>query len=216
MIEPSGQQAQSLPRWAWTFAVALALGALAFFSLIIAAVFDPRPVGDSATAFTVNQVELAAGSDRLDWRQETPDGAGRAAQTWQLVAAHAGGELDSAFGLVVGDPDQALIVAVSPLGYASIWERNASGTQTAVRLPWQPWPHVATGQTANEIWVNLFPDGDHDQIVVRINRELLWAGQVPALGRSVGTWAATYGNSATIDFQRLVRFEAAATESPRE
>ena len=112
------------------------------------------------------------------------------------------------YGLIIGDEKRSLVVAVSPLGYAAIWERGARGDQTLVWLPWQTWPHVATGDASNEIWVDVEPQGDQDKVSVRINRELQWTGQAAARGDQVGLWAASFGDEAGVEFQQLTQFDA--------
>lgn len=203
-----------LPIWLRGAAAALVAGGLVFLIAIAAGTFDPQPVGTLVDETQFSPLTLVGGEEALLWL-DTPAGV-RSARSWQLTAAHTGGERDSGYGLVVGDEERALVVAVSPLGYAAIWEQDATGATTAVWLPWQPWPHVQTGNAANEIWLDLVPNGENDRLAVRVNRELLWQGSIARLGGHVGRWAASYGGETSLDFQRLRRFDGLPTVNATE
>lgn len=197
---------ERLRTWVVPAAVALLAGGLALMIAIATGTFDPRPVGPLFNETGFSPLHLAAGKEALFW--EMSRAGPRAAHSWRLSAALTAGELDSGYGLAIGDEARALVVAVSPLGYVAIWERDAAGEMTAEWLPWQPWPHVRTGEAVNEIWLDIVPDGDVDRLIVRVNRELLWQGAVAVLGSEVGRWAASYGDEATVAFPRLQRFDA--------
>ncbi|MEZ4517755.1 MAG: hypothetical protein R3C44_13330 [Chloroflexota bacterium] len=195
--------------WLRVSAVLLVIGAVGLFSLIAIGVFDPQPVGPRTADFFLYTVPISSQDEVIDWIDNNPV---RHPRTWQLDAAFSSGEPDSGYGLAVGDDDRMLVVGVSPLGYAAVWEQTAGGDETAVWFPWQPWPHVGTDTTPNEIWLDVVPEGDRDRLTVRINRELLWSGQVEALGGSAGIWLASFGDDdAFVDFRQLTRFDAPPT-----
>lgn len=212
MINSPDQQ-EGWPQWLRAAIFLVIAGSLALVSLIVAGAFDPQPLGDVAAEFVLDQAAVVGGQELLQWPAPEIGDSARNSHTWQLTAAHSNGEIDSGYGLALGDDQRALVVAVSPLGYAAVWERDEQGRHTADWLPWQPWPHVKTAQGLNEIWIDVVPEGAADQVTVRINRELLWSGQVAALAGSAGIWASSVGNNATIDFQRLVRYDDGSVPS---
>ena len=118
--------------------------------------------------------------------------------TLRLTAVHKSGEPDVGYGLIIGDEDIAsgdgdiaVTVLVSPLGYVAV-----RVGETAV-VPWQPWPHVHTGAEPNEIWLNVGGVEGNGGVSVRINRELLWAGEVGHLPGRVGLVGENYGGGET-------------------
>lgn len=197
---------------------AATLGLLTLIVVIVIATgaLDPQPAGPQTLDLYLDQTVIAMQDQQMAWLSAVEDEAARQATTWQLTAAFNGGNRDMGYGLALGDPGRGLIVAVSPLGYAAVWERDAAGDTLATHLPWQPWPHVRSGESANELWVDVVPDGEADQVRVRLNRELLWQGMVAPLGVSAGLWAVSYGDMSAVTFRRLARFEAAPTASAKE
>jgi hypothetical protein len=121
--------------------------------------------------------------------------------TLRLTAALGAGEVDSAYGLVIGDETQQLVVAVAPTGYVAIWHNEGQEQQSII--PWRTWPHVGQDDETNELWLDI--EGS-TLTGVRINRELLWQGAQPVAGRRIGLWAETFGESARIDFKLLETF----------
>lgn len=202
------QPEQMWPRWLRLAALGLATGIAGLLALIITGVFDPKPAGPPAASAPIGPVEVAAGAETSQWVPAVRRSAERRPISWRLLAAHRAGELDSGYGLMVGDDARALVVAVSPLGYASIWEQHGLGqAQDLVHLPWQTWPHVATGSALNELWLDVTPVGGQDEITVRINREVLWRGSVTQIGPHAGWWAASFGGAVNVDFRQLTRFD---------
>jgi len=117
--------------------------------------------------------------------------------TLRLTAQHTEGESDIGFGLVTGNADHYLVVAMSPLGYVSIWEET--GEDQITHLPWQTWPHVRPGAAENEIWL----DNDGQQVTVRLNRESLWTGRVDDGENQVGLYGQSFGAPAGVDYSNL-------------
>lgn len=198
-------------RWLRAIGIVVVFGTLGLAGLIAVGVFDPQSAGSVAVSIVPGEVTVGADDEIVVWQPDTTN-APAVAQTWRLSAAHSHGELDMGYGLVIGNDNRALVVAVSPLGYAAVWERNAAGDRSPVWFPWQVWPHVAAGDAANEIWVDVTPQEGQDVVTVRIDRELLWAGQVAPLSDRVGLWAGSFGDEATVDFQQLFQFDASLTE----
>ncbi len=208
MTDAAGSTDLRASAWLRAAAIALTVAAIAFAGLIAAGVFDPQPVGPLTQSYSLEKMAVPAGKDRLNW-VEPPSALEGRTTSWRLTAAHAAGESDSGYGLALGSDDRALVVAVSPLGYAAVWERNAAGEPTTVWLPWQPWPHVAAGQAPNEIWLDIVPGSNGDQVTARVNREVLWSGPVGMLASGSGMWTQSFGNDVTIDFRHLERYDAA-------
>lgn len=186
----------------------LAIAAAVVLSVALG-VFDPRPQGELADTIWPGRLAVGPGETVLEPIALEP--TADAAYTLRLTAAHAGGEVDSGYGLALGDDERTLVVAVSPVGYLSIWEQDAQGNTRVDILPWQPWPHVHGDRAANEIWIDVEPSGELAALTVRLNRELLWQGMRPAPGPRAGLWAGSFGGAAEFDFQRLERFVAAPT-----
>ena len=131
----------------------------------------------------------------------------------RLRAKPSGGETDIGYGLVVGDDDLYLLVALSPLGYLTVryvsdTDEANSGDATRQQskesgLPWQTWPHIRTGEQSNEIWLDV---NDGAVSGVRINRELLQTEDFPLRGNQIGLWVESFGDSAEIDFAEMELF----------
>lgn len=123
-----------------------------------------------------------------------------------MTAAWQEGELDTGYGLAIGDEEDFIVIAVSPLGYVTIsngsWENGQPKLSNPI-VPWRTWPHVRLEQERNEIWVDI---QERKITSVRINRELLWQGEVAAKGQQVGLWTQSFGGSTEIDFQLLESF----------
>lgn len=220
-------QISPLPRQSWRIlglaAVLLLATTVTAIGLISAGFFDPKPAGELTAELPLQPQSVPAGMQRLDWLDYslTADDF-----SLRLTAAHESGELDVGYGLALGGDDAALVVAVSPLGYAAVvpFEPLFSQTESdleeldsmiANRLPvdtgewagaslfeWQLWPHVNTDQETNEIWL----DKNGETMTVRINRELLWNGSVSLSVSQVGLWSGSFDKSGTIDFETLAIF----------
>ncbi|MBP6470510.1 MAG: hypothetical protein KBE23_06875 [Chloroflexi bacterium] len=176
------ERGRSLPWLALLLLAALAIGA----ALISAGVFDP-PVNGVMVGERPLPSPTTLSPDRpfLTWLDEPLPTTN---YTVRLTAVHKFGEPDVAYGLIIGD---AVTVLVSPLGFVAV-----RVGETAV-VPWQPWPHVHTGAEPNEIWLNVGGVEGHGGVSVRINRELLWAGEVGNMTSQVGLVGENYGEGET-------------------
>ncbi|MCA9872796.1 MAG: hypothetical protein KC441_04060 [Anaerolineales bacterium] len=164
--------------------------------LISAGMFDLPLNGMSWRERPLPAQTIPAGNYSLTWIDESlPD----TNYTLRLTAVHQSGEPDVGYGLIVGDKARSMDVLVSPLGYVTV-----RVGETAV-VPWQPWPHVRTGAEANEIWLNMGGVEGNGRASVRINRELLWVGEVGALAGQVGLLGESYGGgeTAVVGWERL-------------
>lgn len=111
----------------------------------------------------------------------------------RLTAVHQSGDPDVGYGLALGDG--AVRVLLSPLGYALV-----EVGETAV-LPWQPWPHVRSGDAANELWLDVGGVAGNGRLAIRLNRELLWQGPIGDLTGLVELVMEGYGGgTAVVDF----------------
>lgn len=180
--------------------------AATLIALIVAGVFDPQPSGPLVSRLGPGPLSLEGSGEMLAW-QPLPWAAAPARHTVRLTAAHVAGEMDSAYGLALGE-GVTLTAAVSPLGEVAVWETAGTGTAPVYHVPWQPWPHVRRGAAANELWLDVARDGEQARVTVRINRELLWEGEVAAPGDEVAAWLASFGGGVTVDFQTLDWFGA--------
>ncbi len=176
-------------RWA---AAALIIFTLLFITLIVGGFLDPKPIGRFDASLPLNSIILPAKSEKLIWLDKPlPEPP----YTLRLTAVYEEGELDSGYGLAVGSNVDYLAVAVSPLGYLSIWQ---TGANAVVLLPWQAWPHVNAGAQPNEIWLDIRENGE---AAIRVNRELLWVDELTAPAGSFGLWGQSFGETAVINFQ---------------
>lgn len=197
------------PASAWR-AVRLAALALLIIAggaivLIAAGAFDPLPGSPPTQATAPGPLSLPGRGEALH-PQPNPF-AGSPQHSWlRLTAAWQAGELDSAYGLRLGDENNGLTVAVSPLGYATVWASSAG--ETIELMPWQTWPHVYSGDEANEIWLEIWRSDDRAQVAAWVNRELLWQGNVAPLPPGAALWLASFGNPVTVEYRALEWWEA--------
>lgn len=164
--------------------------------LISAGMFDPPLNGMSWRERPLPAQTIPAGNYSLTWIDESlPD----TNYTLRLTAVHQSGEPDVGYGLIVGDKARSMDVLVSPLGYVTV-----RVGETAV-VPWQPWPHVHTGAEPNEIWLNVGGVEGNGRASVRLNRELLWAGEVGTLAGQMGLLGENYGEgeTAVVSWEKL-------------
>ena len=168
-------------------------------------VFDPQPTGEAADRRALTPQALEAGERRLTWLSERAVGD---TFTVRMTAGWAEGEQDVGYGVVVGAEDDLLAVAVSPLGYATVWVERTGWREMV--FPWQPWPHVRRGSEANELQIEV--SGGHAS--VRVNRERLWEGETDIQGASAGLYAQSFGEESIIEFQELVTFLPAVAITP--
>jgi hypothetical protein len=195
-------RSEEAPSWlrkglAWT-AVFLLLAAAIGITLVATGWFDPQPLGQLDRTTSLTAVSVPAESTAIQWLAEIP--LPPANYTVRLVAAFQGGETDVAYGLAVGDKQHYLVTAVSPLGYLVFWEQRPE--IILYHLPWQTWPYVRPSQAPNEIWL----EQENGRLTLRLNRELLWRGEVALPGAEVGLFTQSFGQTAVIDFQTLHRF----------
>ncbi len=183
----------------------MTISVLAFSLILIilsgAGVFDPKPAGPEKWALPLNSGSIPPGSRQMTWLEPVIT-EGR--YSLRLTAAYQSGEKDIGYGLVVGDEADYFIVALSPLGYAAVWQGEGGGlpispTPSSFIFPWRTWPQIKTGDEVNEIWV----DVEDNLVTVRVNRELMWSGQVEGIRGKVGLWQESFGQTALVDFQTL-------------
>ena len=135
---------------------------------ISAGIFDPIPLGDLFESYRLEQEEIVAEEELLTWLiQPAPAGD----FSLRLTGAWLAGEQDIGYGLVIGDPERYLVIAVSPLGYLSVWiETLGNGAPATEKLvSWRTWPHVGLAKDQNEIWIDV-QDGTITK--VWINRDI--------------------------------------------
>ncbi len=193
------QEELSESSWHWVrISIVLVLITIAVGIITISAgFFDPKPIGDLQHTYQLKPLSVDAESTSTYWLDEPMvDGSG----TIRLRAALGEGELDSSYGLAIGDSQDRIIVALSPVGYLTIqrWSDNhGKKVETSQILPWQTWPHVRTHNTENEIWVD-FEEGFITSI--RINRELLWQEKIPLMTDDIGLVTQSFGKQASFNF----------------
>ena len=120
----------------------------------------------------------------------------------RLTASMTAGEIDSGYGLAIGDDRSRLVVAVSPVGNVVIREVPA-GSDPEFHLPWQPWPHVRQAHETNEIWLDVEQGQDQTTIRAWVNRELLWEGETEPLTSELALWLESFGGPVSVDFNKL-------------
>jgi len=173
----------------------LAGTAVLVISLIMLGVFDPKPVGELVWERPLPAQTVPGLTRQIFWLDEkTPD----ADFSLRLTSAHQSGEIDSAYGLLLGSEDDYLVIIISPLGYAAVEERHSSAIIS--HSAFQPWPHINPNE--NEIWLDVV-DG---RIAIRINRERYWAGEVGEIGDGIGVYGESFGETAVIAFPQLQFF----------
>ncbi len=174
-----------------TVLVAVALAAIGVFDPPLAQV---EPIWREE----LSAIAVAPQSTRTTWlKEDLPD----APLAVELVAALKSGESDSAYGLIFKQESAQIIVAVSPLGNVAVWKEGAANDSGApdFYLPWQTWPHVRTGNRANELLVEY----NGGTVTVRLNSEWLWETDHVGQFHKAGIYAASFGEEAIIDFQQL-------------
>lgn len=190
-------------RWLSIIAVILLFVIVGGIGLISAGVFDPKPLGTVRDEYSLNPLEIQGNDQELNWIEGQFQSN---VLTVRLTASKLRGETDVAYGLALGDEDNFLVVAVSPLGYYSIWRgSNLAGQLEKIQgiKPWQTWPHVRLDNNSNEIWIDI----QKDQITsIRINREILWQEPIPIQDGDIGLWAQSFGGPAEIEFQKMEIF----------
>ncbi len=168
--------------------------------LIQFGLFDPKPIGalQWETAVPTHPYQ----EQEIIWLTDMPSSefSVRATAVWQY------GELDSQYGLVLGQPEDYVAVIVAPTGYTAVWQQTAQTTQDHIQF--SPWPHIKTENNPNEIWI----DVEQDQVTVRVNRELLWqekigVGSETAVSSQIGILAQSFHPSPShINFPTIQLF----------
>ncbi len=206
--QPTGPEPAGV--WRALRAAAMLLLALAVCLVALTALgfFDPRPSGPLRHSEQPG-LQSTAGDGPAFLPQPAPWPPESAPRQYslRLTAANAGGELDSGYGLALDDGAQGLFVAVSPLGYAALWQTGRDGAPDYSR-PWQTWPHVWPGRQANELWLDVAQTDGGSVVTVWINRELFARETLDFFPRRAGLWWASFGGPATVDFQKLEWFGA--------
>lgn len=181
-------------RWLGLAAVSVLLAAIGGILVISAGLTDPTPAALPARSILLAQTTLPAATSQISWIATAPSAPHL---DIRLTAAWVAGDPDAAYGLILGDQAVYLAAAVSPAGYVSLWlyERD----EEHYLLPWQTWPHVRPGAAGNEIQM----ERQGNRIIVRINREQLWAGLDPTVGAQAGVVAQSFANPTTIRFEHL-------------
>jgi len=194
-------------RWLRWAVVLLGLTAVLLFLLIGLGLFDPRPLGQQTWTAEPLTLTIPADDRQITWLPE-PLSPGRFTIRGKVI--HQSGEGDSGAGLVLADEDTAVVIAISPLGYVTIQQTPpiTDNRLPITEMPWQPWPHVHTGSEPNEIWLDVVDE----QMRVRINRELLWTGDLPFQPTRAGVYGQSFGDTAVFDFQQITLF--ADTKGP--
>lgn len=169
--------------------------ATAVFVIILIALglFDPKPVGTLQTTLPEATLSVNNPGQTIQWLPDPlpqTDFSVRGTAVWQS------GSQDSGIGIALGNLEHNLVVAVSPLGYVLI-QQNGEAV-----LPWQPWPHVQFGEMPNEIWL----DVRGERVTVRLNRELLWQGEISLLDCRLGLFGENFGETAEFNFSTVQIF----------
>jgi hypothetical protein len=178
----------------------LALFLIVSISLLISLIsfgsFDPIKDIEPVWQIELEPMQIPAKTSDFRWlKVELP----QSPLSFRLKARYASGDLDSAYGIVLGREDEIIIVMVSPLGYVSIWQESAplnSGPKE-IYLPWQVWPHVMKDDLENEIYATL----DKNQLSVYVNRERLWMSSEIKSADRIGIMGESFGGDATVDFE---------------
>lgn len=198
------QSMQDVVGWRRGIILLLLLVAIAGSGLIAAGVFDPRPRGREVWREQLWLQTIPTNSRQILWLDQV---ALSNAYSLRLIASLRSGENDVGYGLVIGDEAKHLVLAVSPLGYASVWiesgeSPDSPGRASTVLLPWQTWPHVRTGHAPNELWIEM----EKEQFIIRVNRERLWEGAIAGLDGQVGLFGISFGGPAEVDFDAIDLF----------
>ncbi|MBE2220017.1 MAG: hypothetical protein IAF02_00670 [Anaerolineae bacterium] len=183
--------------------VLLVAGTAVIILLILSGIHDPKPIGALVGERPLFSQNVTPQTPRITWLEEAiPDGSYSVRLTAVQEAGITGRGMDVGYGLVLGSDEAHVAVAVSPLGYLSVWQKTDQ--KTDIILPWQPWPHVQRDMASNEIWLDV---ADGNQLTIRINREWLWTGEIDQPSGQIGLVAESLGETAVVNFQTLEIFE---------
>ena len=158
-------------------------------------VFDPLPESELLWQEELQAMHVPPKSAEVRWlKEELP----QAPLEIRLTAAYGDGEIDSGYGLILGQEKGSISIMISPLGYAAVsqqWNGDELGIVDFL-VPWQTWPHIRTGDDINELIIYL----DSDKMTARINREWFWEGEGFEPIRAAGVIGESFGNAVTINF----------------
>ena len=197
---------RKIPENLWMgLAVATALmllSAVLIVTLVALGMFDPKPIGPNTVSRSLQRIRVDQDSAPTFWLEEAqPEG-----DFSIRISAHlAAGESDIGYGLALGGSQEALVFAISPLGYLTLWSQLRKNGTIRVEhyIPWRTWPHIQTGNEVNEIWLDV---QDGRVTTIRVNSELLDSTPVSVPGGEIGLWSKTFGEPAEINFDRLEIF----------
>ena len=203
------EQIQQVGRWLGWSAVLLLLVAVGGISLISMGVFDPPTVGGVEISIPLSR-ELTTPAEQVEWLDAA---ATQESFSIGLAATYTHGEQDSGYGLAFGSPEDYLVIAISPVGYVTVFQVSSfefqvsssdppisqSPTPHSPLLPWQPWPHIRQGEQRNEFLLEMVGE----QMTIRLNGELLWQGTWRGRGRTPALYITTYNQPVTITFHEL-------------
>ncbi|MFO7662230.1 MAG: hypothetical protein R6X18_06500 [Chloroflexota bacterium] len=179
--------------------------------LIMGGVFDPKPAGPLRESTKLGQFSLGQAGEVVLIQLESPFANHHpGSYSVRLTSEYVSGETDSGYGLVLGNEDERIFVAVSPLGEAAVW-RFSSTEEIDYQVAWQPWPHVRQGSIPNEIWLDVDGSEPNLQVTARINRELIWRGSVEAITPAAALWLAAFDGPFTVKMTELEWFSEIPT-----
>lgn len=191
--------------------------AVLLITVIASGLFDPKPMGEKLWTQTNLLQTVFAQEPQITW---LPDELPSGNFTIRATVAHQSGEPDSAAGIVLGNECANVIIAIAPLGYATIQQTPAHTENCPpitdyhlpiTEMPWQPWPHVHSGEEPNEIWI----DVEEGQMQVRLNRELLWVGDAPIQPTQLGLYGESFGETTVYQFPHITLYTS-TNEGPED
>lgn len=183
--------------------IALLVLVLLFVGLILGGVFDPKPLGELKFRDELDR-QVAVDDVYQEPLLQIPSSG---PSSVRMGARWISGNPDIGYGLKLGNGERSVVIAVSPLGYVTIMEGGKDAANTGNQthtLPWQAWPHVSKTNEGNEIWVDV---EDSNLTTVRINRELLWTGQLPLADSDVEFWAQSFGEPSIVNLEFIEQFQ---------
>ena len=178
----------------------MAVTAVTLLLLILSGIFDPKPIGQPVWTAEPGQLIIPADESKIVWLRPLP----QTNFSVRLTAVHQSGSPDSAVGLILGSDQQNSRISISPLGYAAIKSPCHPVTLSPCHpFPPAPFPHARPGTDPNEIQV----DVTNNLMTVRVNRELLWSGDVGELNGELGVWGESYGDTAVYHLPQIIVYE---------
>jgi hypothetical protein len=183
------------------FAILILAGVILVGLLVLSGLLDPRPQGAPVWQQARSELDLAELSEEIRFLTAYPIDSDI---VLNLASRAASGELDIGYGLALSSDEDTIVIAVSPLGYAAIWEAGTAASPSGRNylMPWQTWPHILSGRQENEI--QLWTSGNI--LAVRVNHELLWQGAIPGQYDRVNLYGISYGDEAVIEARSIELF----------